>query len=256
MLFMYEGEPAFDLEYGDAAVDSGLISEGIFALERVIMNQPDNLFARLELARAYFAAGEDDRAQAEFNRVLATEPPEEVRDNIRPYLDAISAREGQRRPVWRGNIDLASGYDSNINASTEDDLSLILGLPPGSVTAATPKEDTFATLTGSLSYTQPLTTSSDYSIVGSLNHRENASGDLPQTFGGLNANYSLRGEVRTWNVGLMANQLRLENSDYRSMVGVNGSLKVALGPAGSITLGAQGSQLSYPDNPGNDAFLT
>ena len=151
MLFMYEGEPAFDLEYGVAAVDSGLISEGIFALERAIMNQPDNLFARLELARAYFAAGEDDMAQAEFNRVLATEPPEEVRDNIRPYLDAISAREGQRRPVWRGNIDLASGYDSNINASTEDDLSLILGLPPGSVTAATPKEDTFATLTGSLS---------------------------------------------------------------------------------------------------------
>ena len=94
MLPLREGEPAFDLEYGVAAVDTGIVSEGIFALERVIMNQLSNLYARLELARAYFAAGEDDRAKAEFDRVLATNPPQDVRDNVRPYLDTISAERG------------------------------------------------------------------------------------------------------------------------------------------------------------------
>lgn len=256
MLMMYEGEPAFDLEYGIAAVDSGLISEGIFALERVIMNQPQNLYARLELARAYFAAGEDDRARAEFNRVLAEEPPQEVRDNVRPYLDAISAREGQRRPVWRGSFDLTSGFDSNINASTEDDLSALLGLPPGSVNAATPQEDSFTVAAGAISYSIPLTKQTDLSASANLSHRENSSGDLPQTIAALGANYSFRDEVRTWRFGLMANQFRLDNQDYRNMLGATGSLRVSMGPATSLTLGLQGSQLSYPDNPGKDAFLS
>ncbi len=91
-LAQLEGEPAFDLHYGVAAVDTGRASEGAFALERVLMNQPTNDYARLELGRAYFALEEDDRAEREFNQVLASNPPQEVVQNVQPYLRAIDNR--------------------------------------------------------------------------------------------------------------------------------------------------------------------
>lgn len=255
LLSQWEGEPAFDLQYGVAAIDSGAVPEGIFALERVVMNQPDNLYARLELARAYFGAGEDDRALAEFNRVLATDPPADVRQNVRPYLDAISAREGQRRAVWRGSVELTSGYDSNINAAAEEDLSPLLGLPPGSVTSANPEADSFASLNGVLSYSRPLTKLSDFALSANVSHRENASGDLPQSVMGLNASYGLRRDASSFRFGIQANQLRLENERYRDSIGLTANWRYALSPASSLSINGQVSDLAYPDSPGKDAAL-
>ncbi len=176
------------------------------------MNQPDNNYARLELGRAYFAAQEDDRAKIEFERVLASNPPQEVSENVRPYLDTISAREGRRRAIWRGSFEVMTGYDSNINASTDDDLSSLIGLPPGTLDTATPQEDSFASLVGVLAYTKPLTTSSDISISGNMNHRENTSGDLPQSAAGLSLAYSRRSETGSFRVAIQGNHFRLEES--------------------------------------------
>ncbi|MCK9532387.1 MAG: hypothetical protein M0R77_17895 [Gammaproteobacteria bacterium] len=38
----YEGFALFDFYYGWAALDSGHLDEGVFALARVVMQQPDN----------------------------------------------------------------------------------------------------------------------------------------------------------------------------------------------------------------------
>ncbi len=58
-----EGDPAFDFQYGVAAIDSGHLSEGIFALERVHMLEPRNSLATLELARGYYLIAQYERAQ-------------------------------------------------------------------------------------------------------------------------------------------------------------------------------------------------
>lgn len=255
MLPQWEGEPAFDLQYGIAAVDSGFFSEGIFALERVIMNEPANDYARLELARAYFAAQEDERARAEFERVLAANPPQEVRENIRPYLDTISARESRRRAVWRGTIDFRTGYDTNINASTDDDLSLLLGLPPGSVTSVAPQEDSYGSFAGSLLYSKPLTSDSDFIFNANGNHRANSSGDLSQTTVGASLGYSKRSGSNTYSVGLMGNHFLLEDQAYRDMLGVNASWRYTASPQTSMTVFASASDLSYKDNPGKDSLF-
>lgn len=255
LLPQWEGEPAFDLQYGVAAVDSGFFSEGIFALERVTMNEPANDYARLELARAYFAAQEDERARAEFERVLAANPPDEVRENIRPYLDTISARESRRRAVWRGSFDFKTGYDSNINASTDDDLSALLGLPPGSVTSATPQEDSYASIAGMLVYSKPLSANSDFSFSTNANHRENASGDLSQTTAGASLGYSYRNGSNAYNLGLMANHFMLDNSPYRDMLGLNLSWKHTASAQTSMTVFGSASDLIYDDNPGKDSLF-
>lgn len=255
LLPVWEGEPAFDLEYGIASVDSGFFSEGIFALERVMMDQPENNYGRLELARAYFAAQEDDRARVEFERVLASNPPDEVRENVRPYLDTISAREGRRRAVWRGNLELMTGYDSNINASTDDDLSALIGLPPGTLETATPQEDIFESLVGSLTWSKPLTAVSDISVATNLNYRQNASGDLPQSTAGLSVAYSLRRDANSYRVALQGNHFRLEKTAYRDMTGLSASWTHTMSPQTSYTLFGQASDLSYDSTPGKDSLL-
>ena len=60
---VYEGDPYFDYYYGVAAIDSGKVSEGVFALERVLIAFPDDPVATLELARGYYILEEYSRAR-------------------------------------------------------------------------------------------------------------------------------------------------------------------------------------------------
>jgi len=60
------GEPLYDYYFGIAAVDSGRASLGVLALERVLLTNPENDLARLELARGYFVLEDYERAKEEF----------------------------------------------------------------------------------------------------------------------------------------------------------------------------------------------
>ncbi len=115
-----EGEPAFDYAYGVAAIDSGHVDEGLFALERVLMLQPDHHLARLELARGYFLGARYEHARKEFETVLATSPPEAVRRNIEHFLEAIERQQAGIQVVNHGFIEAGWGYDGNVNGGPED----------------------------------------------------------------------------------------------------------------------------------------
>ncbi|HQU51111.1 MAG TPA: porin family protein [Casimicrobiaceae bacterium] len=128
------GTSQLDLWCGIAAVDLGRAPEGVVALERYVLRHPADARARLELARAYFDAGDDIGARQAFDAVLATDPPPAVRTSIGRYLDAIDAREAQIRPGVRGWVELGGGYDSNVNAGVQQ---ANIALPVvGSVTVA------------------------------------------------------------------------------------------------------------------------
>ncbi|MFI4925010.1 MAG: tetratricopeptide repeat protein, partial [Vicinamibacteria bacterium] len=94
--------PEADLWCGVAAVDVGRTGEGVLAIERYVLQHPNDVRARLELARAYYYAGDDVAARREFQKVRAVDPPPEVRAGIDRYLEAIEARETQYKPSIRG----------------------------------------------------------------------------------------------------------------------------------------------------------
>src|SRR5205085_3176353 len=106
----------FDLWCGVAAVDLGRAGEGVLASERYVLQSPDDLRARLELARAYFHAGDNVRAREEFESVAKAEPPPDVRAGIDRYLAALEAREGRYRTRKSAYVEIGGGYDSNANA--------------------------------------------------------------------------------------------------------------------------------------------
>lgn len=109
------GDPEYDYLLGVAALDAGDPERAIFALERVLAVQPDNLQARAEIARAYMATGEREAAKREFQAVRTRPVPPEVRQTIDRFLSAIAAAERGRADAY---LELAVGYDSNVNSAT------------------------------------------------------------------------------------------------------------------------------------------
>ena len=87
----------------------------MLALERYVVNFPENVNARLELARGYFVMGDDQRAREEFNEVLKTKPPAAVVANIERFLDALRSRESAYRTTAGLFVEAGYGYDSNVN---------------------------------------------------------------------------------------------------------------------------------------------
>ncbi len=114
------GKPDFDFYYGIAAVDSGHAGEGVLALERYIVQFPDNDRARLELARGYFVLGELARASEEFDTVSRRNPPPQVQATIDRFMDSIRAQETRYRTTATAYIEIGGGYDSNANSGVRD----------------------------------------------------------------------------------------------------------------------------------------
>src|SRR5688572_10608072 len=112
------GDPDFDYWLGVAALESGKPDKASIALERVLLVRPDFVGARLDLARAYFALGDYERATLEFKTVLEQDPPPAARETIERYLRETDflARSKQRR--WTAYLEAAMGYDTNVNNAT------------------------------------------------------------------------------------------------------------------------------------------
>ena len=107
-----------------AAAREALLEEAIAAFRFMLINRPELVRVRLELARAFFLKGEDDLSREQFERVLAGNPPAPVVANVRSFLAEIRAR---RRWTLRGGFALAP--DTNIGASSEERIIYISGLP-------------------------------------------------------------------------------------------------------------------------------
>lgn len=114
------GNPPFDFYFGVAAINSGKTSEGILALERYLLNFPDNQTARLELARGYFLLNDDARARDEFDAILTTNPPADIARVVGEYLAAIGAREARHKTTYAFSVELGGGRDSNVQSGVSD----------------------------------------------------------------------------------------------------------------------------------------
>jgi len=79
---------------------------------------------RLELARAYAALGETQKARDQFLAVLSDSPPPLVGENIGKYMAAMETRKS-----WNVRINAGYLYDSNVNAGPTARTVLMFGAP-------------------------------------------------------------------------------------------------------------------------------
>ena len=105
-----------------------LLDEAIAALRTILIDRPDLVRVRLELARAFFLKHEDSLSRRHFEQVLAGEPPPVVVANVRHFLAVMRAR---RR--WSAYFGLAIAPDTNINAASDArtiDIDTVFGTFP------------------------------------------------------------------------------------------------------------------------------
>ena len=100
-----------------------LLDKAIAAFRRMLVDRPELVRVRLELARAFFLKGEDTLARRHFERVLAGKPPAGVALNVNRFLAEIRARKR-----WTLRVGMALAPDTNLGGSSGDD---IIWIPVG-----------------------------------------------------------------------------------------------------------------------------
>ena len=101
-----------------------LLDEAIAALRRMLIDRPELVRVRLELARAFFFKGEDSLSRQHFERVLASNPPASVTANVQVFLARMRARKR-----WSARFGFSLAPDSNVGAASESEIIYIFGLP-------------------------------------------------------------------------------------------------------------------------------
>jgi len=117
----YAGDADYDYRLGASALDTGRFSHAIFVLQRAVATRPGFAGARMELARAYYAQGDNESARREFAILEKDNPPPEARRAIAEYQAGIARRAAAYERQLSGYAELASGYDSNANGAPDID---------------------------------------------------------------------------------------------------------------------------------------
>ena len=169
---------AADREARDEKLD-----EAIAAFRAVLVDRPELVRVRLELARAFFLKEEDRLARRHFEQVLAGRPPLPVVANIVRFLRIMRAR---RR--WDARFGMAVAPDSNLNAASGE-RTIFLDTPFGRLPFTrqgdiAPKSGLGVSLWGGGEYQYPLRTPGSGSGAGRWRLRSGADASIREYKGG------------------------------------------------------------------------
>lgn len=228
------GEPHFDFLYGLSALEVGHPQLAVFALERVLVEVPQDHRARLELGRAYFVLGDFEKSKELFDKVLAANPPPRVRDNVQLFMHELEQRSKLRDRQFSSNVGLKLGHDSNINSATVE--SSVSSPVLGQVVLdedSRELSDSFAELDASVSYLQLLRKDMGYFLSASFNKHKNINRDGFDTgLLGFSGGYVYQAGGHTVRVPLQYQYLRVDSDFFRSSsgLGLEWSMTTQTGP--------------------------
>lgn len=220
----WEGDPGFDYLYGLASLEGGRHQDAVFALQRVLFFEPEQLQVRAHLARAHFLGGELDRAEREFNAVLAGSPPVEVSRSIRAYLAEVTRLRSQQRPSLSGFVELGAGYDDNVNtASSLEAIATPIGTFP--LGADGREQDSgYNAVRGQLSYQHPLSRRRTLDVVLAASLRNHFSaGQFDLDSYRAEAGYDMSLEDHRLRAAVHVGHVTLDGSEFQWSGGVSGS---------------------------------
>lgn len=251
------GDRDFDLLLGIAALDVGQNTRAIFALERVLVVDPNNARARAELARAYLAVGETDAARTEFQNAKTLGVPPDVEQTVDRFLSTVERIENAGKPSMRGFVEGTVGYDTNVNAAPA--LSQIavpaFGNLPFTLSASSKaQEDWFATIAGGVNFSIPV--DRQLAVIGGLSgsqrwNQDIFSADLRSIDG--NAGISYNEGKNVYSLSAQYSTLAVENDRYRSALGFSGQIQHNLDARNQLSAFVQYADLSYIGQKARDA---
>ena len=161
---------------GMAAMGSGYYDIAIEQFENLLYLEPEAVRVRLELARAYFESGRDDKAYEQFKISRSGSLPSEVVANINGFLLAI-----RERRVFSWNAGISIAPDSNINAAPSLEEVSIFGAPFKLSDDARRKTGLGLLVSGGAEWAPPISDSTHLRIGGQLYHSDYAGSQFDDT---------------------------------------------------------------------------
>ena len=250
------GNVEFDYLLGVAALETGDASRATIALERALIVNPNHAGARLDLARAYFALGDRERARSEFNVALAQDPPLNARAAINAYLaridgGAVVGGGGGGRTRASGYVELTAGRDTNVNNATSQGQVFVpvfgfsVQLSPTSQRTA----DNFLSLGGGGEVSHALGSATSLFAGGDARLRFNRHADIYNfnqfdVRGGVQHALGVANLVRA---SIAHQQYYLDNNNYRATTGLTLEWRHALSAEGQLALFGSGNRVRYKD---------
>jgi len=249
----YAGRPDFDYVLGVAALESGRPNRATFVFERVLTVNPGHLAARLEMARAYFALRDFERAEREFSTILGSAPPPEIATLSRLYLSRIREAQPARGAVLSGYAEVTVGRDSNVNAAAALSSVFVPGL--GNELALDPslmpRADDFVGLGAGLEYTHALTANVGLTASADVRQRWYSHAD---TFDSRGAEVQAALVHRLDEQSLIQYSGRfsdydLDNASYRDTASLVAQWNRRLSLRTRVALGGEAHRIRYRTEP-------
>ncbi|MBC7756613.1 MAG: DUF560 domain-containing protein [Bdellovibrio sp.] len=250
------GDVDYDYLLGVAAVESGNLTRGAFALERVLAVNPTHKDARAEMAKAHYLLGEKDAAKAEFNNVLAQNPDAQTKKSIEKLLTAIQKTEGTTT-TFGAYLEFGLGRDSNVN-SAPDLLTIGVPLFGGRLadlgSSGKAKADHFMNLAGGLSFRQPI--NENIAMFGGVSGTNRINGNqtaFDNSTLDLNAGLQYRQNEHNLTVALQDNHFDLDSEGFRHAYGATGQYLYNINANNQAGAYLQYSHLNYTSNSDRNA---
>lgn len=244
------GDPGFDYLLGIAAMDSGHLTHSVFALERVLAVQPDNVLARAEIARVYLMLGELRTSRQEFETVSKSEDlPPAARKAVERYLTAFRATP-EEGADFKAFVSMAVGWDSNVNAAA-DTSSVAIPAAGGAIFVLAPSDQEadagFTTVAAGASVSQPLGDS--FRLNAGLNAYAKFLSDYTQF-----QNESINGyagldylqDNTVFTLAAQGERFFLDGDTYRDAFGGLAQIRYVISDVDQFTFYGQYARLEYP----------
>ena len=252
------GNVEYDMLLGISGVQGGENSRGIFALERVLAIEPNNIEARAMIAKGYYRAGEADNAKAEFDNVLSQKPNAQITKLIEDNMLAIDKATGQTT-AFAAYLDFGIGHDSNINSATSSSTinASIAGSPLIPLTLSPSSQEqgsNFVSGAAGISVRVPL--NKNVSAFGSLAGTTKINW-ATEIFDTSSLDYSIglnvKHNIDNFSVALQGGSFSVDANTFREAIGVNGQWQRDVDDHNQASVFVQASKLEYPDSSVRDA---
>jgi tetratricopeptide (TPR) repeat protein len=257
-LLRYAGTPDYDYKLGMAWYQSGETGQALFAFERVLMVDPENVDARLKIAQIHVERG---GAITQARETLAPL----IRQNLNPgqqlELDKINSELTEKGNTASlsisGYVLAGAGWDDNVSSGPDSSALIIpaLGSGPTSLGTATRAGDLVSLLEGGLTLRKTVADDSWIFAAGSVRKTL----DRTRTFNqeGI-ANFDL-GLVKViqknfYSLSLQAQNYQIDNQPYRNAVGVRLSVTHPLTDNEQLSGYSQFINFDYPGHPADNTL--
>lgn len=219
------GHPEFDFRFAVVAMAVHQYDEAIFALERLLQNDPNNGRVRAELARCYYETGQYHLSRSLFDQIKdSSGVPETVRSNINYYLHQMDKRGSEFDLNSQIYLEAGIGHDSNVNAGSDLSSVTVPNLGTVGLTEASQSQSDSTRQMGAGFYLAKANSRHRlWSASGQIKRNDNADySDYDQQSIDADISYHIRSGDDRYRVSLQYQNLQLDGENFFSSRGVVG----------------------------------